>query len=150
MLSYVGLCVGDILSGYLSQVFRSRKKVVLGYLIATIILALLYLNIKSTSQTLFNIMCFLLGCATGYWALFVTIASEQFGTNIRATATTTVPNFVRGFVVPLTLGFSALSSNTNNITAALIVGAIALILAIVSILAIKETFGKDLNYVEMS
>lgn len=150
MLSYVGLCVGDILSGYLSQVFRSRKKVVLGYLIMTIILAVLYLNIKSTSQTLFNIMCFLLGCATGYWALFVTIASEQFGTNIRATATTTVPNFVRGFVVPLTLGFSALSTNTGNITAALIVGAISLTLAIVSIIAVKETFGKDLDYVEMS
>ena len=82
--------------------------------------------------------------------MFVTIASEQFGTNIRATATTTVPNFVRGFVVPLTLGFSALSTNTGNINAALIVGAISLTLAIVSIIAVKETFGKDLDYVEMS
>ncbi len=150
MLSYVGLCIGDLLSGWLSQVFRSRKKIVLGYLIATVVIAVIHLNMKSTSLALFNTMCFLLGCATGYWALFVTIASEQFGTNIRATATTTVPNFVRGFVVPLTTGFAALSSTSGNINAAYIIGGISLLLAFISILSVKETFGKDLNYVEMS
>lgn len=150
MLSYIGLSVGDMLSGMLSQFFRSRKKIVVGYLIATVILALVYLFIKSDSVFLFHIMCFLLGCATGYWALFVTIASEQFGTNIRATVTTTVPNFVRGLVVPLTLGFASLSSNSGNIHSAMIVGAIALTLAFISIFSIKETFGKDLNYVEVS
>lgn len=150
MLSYIGLCVGDLLSGYLSQVFRSRKKIVMGYLIATVVLACTYLFIHSTSLLLFHIMCFLLGCATGYWALFVTIASEQFGTNIRATATTTVPNFVRGFVVPLTLGFASLSTSVGNIQSALIVGAISIGLAMVATLMIKETFGKDLNYVELS
>ena len=95
-------------------------------------------------------MCFLLGCATGYWALFVTIASEQFGTNIRATATTTVPNFVRGFVVPLTLGFTALSEISGDIQAAMVVGAISIGLALIATIGIKETFGKDLNYVELS
>lgn len=150
MLSYIGLCVGDLLSGYLSQVFRSRKKIVIGYLLASATLAVLYVNMKSDSLTLFNVMCFLLGCATGYWALFVTIASEQFGTNIRATATTTVPNFVRGFVVPLTLGFTALSEISGDIQAAMVVGAISIGLALIATIGIKETFGKDLNYVELS
>ena len=150
MLSYIGLCVGDLLSGYLSQVFRSRKKIVIGYLLASATLAVMNVNMKSDSLTLFNVMCFLLGCATGYWALFVTIASEQFGTNIRATATTTVPNFVRGFVVPLTLGFTALSELSGDIQAAMVVGAISIGLALIATIGIKETFGKDLNYVELS
>lgn len=150
MLSYIGLCVGDLLSGYLSQVFKSRKKIVMGYLVATIVLAVTYVYMKSTSLALFHIMCFLLGCATGYWALFVTIASEQFGTNIRATVTTTVPNFVRGLVVPLTLSFAGLSASVGNIQSALIVGAVSIGLAMIATLAIKETFGKDLNYMELS
>ncbi|HMU69141.1 MAG TPA: MFS transporter [Chitinophagales bacterium] len=150
MLSYIGLCVGDLLSGYLSQVFKSRKKIVMGYLIATVVLALVYLNMKSSSLTLFHIMCFLLGCATGYWALFVTIASEQFGTNIRATVTTTVPNFVRGLVVPLTLSFAGLSVSVGNIQSAMVVGAVSIGIAMIATLSIKETFGKDLNYMELS
>ncbi|MBC8046223.1 MAG: MFS transporter, partial [Fimbriimonadaceae bacterium] len=150
MLSYVGLCVGDILSGTLSQVFKSRKKIVIAYLCATVILTLVYVYTKSNSIFLFHSMCFLLGCATGYWALFVTIASEQFGTNIRATVTTTVPNFVRGTVVPLTLGFAALGGSIGNINSALIVGAVSLSLAFIAIFSVKETFNKDLNYVEMS
>lgn len=150
MLSYVGLSVGDMLSGILSQVFKSRKKVVIGYLLASIVFASIYLFTKSDSLFLFNTMCFLLGCATGYWALFVTIASEQFGTNIRATVTTTVPNFVRGLVVPLTLGFAALVGNIGNINSALVVGLISVSLALIAIFSVKETFSKDLNYVEMS
>lgn len=150
MLSYIGLCVGDLLSGYLSQVFRSRKKIVMGYLLASVVITCVYLFMHSDSLVLFHVMCFLLGCATGYWALFVTIASEQFGTNIRATATTTVPNFVRGFVVPLTLSFAGLSANIGNIQSALIVGAVSIGLAIIATLSIQETFGKDLNYVELS
>lgn len=148
MLSYVGLCVGDLLSGALSQLFRSRKKVVTGYLVATVVLGLIYLFMHSGSIFLFHLMCFLLGAATGYWALFVTIASEQFGTNIRATVTTTVPNFVRGLVVPLTLSFAALAGSYGNVSSALIVGGISLALAFISILSVKETFGKDLNYTE--
>lgn len=148
MLSYVGLSVGDIFSGALSQLFKSRKKIVTAYLFFTIALSLVYIFMKSNSIFLFHIMCFLLGCATGYWALFVTIASEQFGTNIRATATTTVPNFVRGLVVPLTVGFASLSNSSGTVQAALIVGGISLALALVSIFSVKETFGKDLNYLE--
>ncbi|MFN0275900.1 MAG: MFS transporter [Chitinophagales bacterium] len=150
MLAYIGLSVGDLLSGLLSQWFKSRKKIVIGYLIATVILTVIYVFTKSDSLFLFKLMCFLLGCVTGYWALFVTIASEQFGTNIRATVTTTVPNFVRGTVVPLTLGFSALASSSGNVNSALIVGGISILLAFIAIFSVKETFSKDLNYIEMS
>jgi MFS transporter, putative metabolite:H+ symporter len=90
-----------------------------------------------------------LGFATGYWALFVTIASEQFGTNIRSTVTNTVPNFVRGAVVPITLSFAALSKSFGVIDAALWVGLVCLGLAFFATLYIKDSFSKDLNYFEL-
>lgn len=150
MFAYIGLSVGDLLSGWLSQYVRSRKKVVIGYLFANLFLTLLYLNIRDISTQSFYILCMALGAATGYWALFVTIASEQFGTNIRATATTTVPNFVRGAVIPIGLGFFYLfdSLKCSLSTSALIIGGICIGLAFISIFSISETFGKDLNYHE--
>lgn len=150
MFAYIGLSTGDLICGILSQVFRSRKKVVVAYLILSIILTGIFLYTKELSLFWFNFLCFLLGAATGYWALFVTIASEQFGTNLRATVTTTVPNFVRGAVVPITLGFKSLEGSFGSITAAAIVGGICIVLAFISILNVKETFGKDLNYMEVS
>ncbi len=150
MFAYIGLSTGDLICGILSQVFRSRKKVVVAYLILSIVLTGVFLYSKELSLFWFNFLCFLLGAATGYWALFVTIASEQFGTNLRATVTTTVPNFVRGAVVPITLGFKSLESSFGSITAAAIVGGICIVLAFISILNVKETFGKDLNYMEVS
>jgi hypothetical protein len=89
-----------------------------------------------------------LGTCSGYWALFVTIASEQFGTNIRATVTTTVPNFVRGAVIPITLSFKSLEPAYGTIQSASIVGTICLLLAFLSILYLQETFGKNLDYLE--
>jgi MFS family permease len=148
MFAYIGLSVGDLLSGWLSQVLKSRKKVVLAYLGATVVLTLVFLYSKNLSATQFYALCFALGAATGYWALFVTIAAEQFGTNIRATVTTTVPNFVRGGVIPITFAYKALEINSGNIHSALIVGAVCVGLAFVSTLLVQETFGKELNYWE--
>jgi putative MFS transporter len=90
----------------------------------------------------------LLGIATGYWAVFVTVAAEQFGTNLRATATTTAPNFVRGAVVPVTLAFNALKGSLGVIGSALTVGVVTLVLAGVSLMALDETYGKSLEFVE--
>ena len=92
----------------------------------------------------------MLGCVTGYWALFVTIASEQFGTNIRATVTTTVPNFVRGAVVPIILGFKTLEMSMGAVNSALVVGGVCITLALIAIFSLKETFSKDLDYIEIS
>ncbi len=149
MFAYLGLSVGDLLSGLLSQFMRSRKKVVFLYLGLSFLLMLVYLFNKEVSVLYYKWMCFGIGFATGYWALFVTIASEQFGTNIRSTVTNTVPNFVRGAVVPITLSFASLSISVGVIISAFWVGLVCLLLAFVATLYIKDSFSKDLNYFEI-
>ena len=135
MYTYIGLSGGDLVSGFLSQYFKSRKRVIIYFLISSFLLTTFYLFPLSTSTDWFYWMCLLLGAATGYWALFVTMTSESFGTNIRSTVTNTVPNFVRGAVIPLTLFyktlFAAMGDTTNHprIVAAGIVGVTAFALA---------------------
>lgn len=148
MYTYIGLSAGDFMSGVLSQIFKSRKKIIIGYLIATIFLVLFFLLHHNVSTSYFYFMCFAIGAATGYWALFVTVAAEQFGTNIRATVTTTVPNFVRGAVVPIILSFKSLELTGGSVYAALIVGAVCIGLALIATLSLKESFSKDLDYTE--
>ena len=150
MYAYIGLSVGDLISGVLSQLFKSRKKIVMGYLWGTVVLVSVFLFAKGLPANAYYFMCFLLGCATGYWALFVTIASEQFGTNIRATVTTTVPNFVRGAVIPITLGFKSLELSGGSVVGAIVVGVICIGLAMIATMRIKESFSKDLDYLEVS
>jgi MFS transporter, putative metabolite:H+ symporter len=149
MLAYIGLSVGDLISGLLSQWFRSRKKVIYLYILLSIVTLLLYLySTDAASPLYFYTLCLIAGIATGYWALFVTIASEQFGTNIRSTVTTTAPNFVRGAVIPITLSFTYLELGLGTKTSALIVGLVCMGLALYSTYKVDETFGKDLNYNE--
>jgi MFS transporter, putative metabolite:H+ symporter len=148
MYSYVGLSVGDVLSGWLSQMWRSRRKVIFTYLFATILIVIVYLMMNEVSASFFYFMSFLIGASTGFWALFVSMASEQFGTNIRATVTTTVPNFVRGAVIPITKSFQWLMPKMGVVLATSIVGGVCITLALIATWYLKETFGKDLNYVE--
>lgn len=149
MYAYIGLSFGDLLSGILSQILRSRKKVVYLYLAMNAALVLYFLFfLKGATANAYYITCFLLGTATGYWAIFVTIASEQFGTNIRSTVTTTVPNFVRG-AVPLIVGlFKIVADSFGNITGSLVVAILSVGLALWATLNIKESFSEDLNYIE--
>ncbi len=149
MFTYIGLAFGDLLSGYLSQYFKSRKKIIFAFILATNILIVIYLFFNNFGSFYFYSICLLLGVSCGYWAVFVTNASEQFGTNLRATVTTTVPNFVRGAVVPLTLLFQYLKGPTGIIFSAAIVAGIALLLAYISASKLEETYGKDLDYIEM-
>lgn len=148
MYSYIGLSIGDFISGWLSQVWRSRRKVIFTYLFLTFILMLIYLNVRGISSQQFYFLSFMLGIATGFWALFVSVASEQFGTNIRATVTTTVPNFVRGAVIPITLSFNYLMGQYNISFASWVVGLTCLLLSALSTWYLKESFAKDLNYYE--
>ncbi|MEO0043243.1 MAG: hypothetical protein RL329_2691 [Bacteroidota bacterium] len=148
MACYIGISFGDLLCGWMSQLLKSRKKIVVLYLIFGICTILTILFSKGLSPDRFVFLCFILGTCSGYWALFVTIASEQFGTNIRATVTTTVPNFVRGAVIPITLSFKSLEPAYGTIQSASIVGTICLLLAFLSILYLQETFGKNLDYLE--
>lgn len=148
LFTYAGLALGDFGSGALSQVLRARKRVVGFFLVATSLGVLGYFTLGRVSLPAFYAVCFGLGLATGYWAMFVTIASEQFGTNVRATATTTVPNFVRGMVVPLSMAFTALKAPLGALTSAGVVGVVTLALAFWGLSGLDETFGKDLDHVE--
>ena len=150
MYAYIGLSVGDLVSGILSQLLKSRRKVVMIYLGFTFILMTYFLFFaKGISENTYYALCFLLGAGTGYWAIFVTIAAEQFGTNIRSTAANTIPNFVRGSVNIVMLLFTfLLMYHVPKNYSAFIVGMLFLIIAFYSILKLKETFGKDLDYFE--
>ena len=145
---YLGTAIGDIASGVLSQMLKSRKKVVFLFLIMILLSSTWFLYSGLSNAAALYQIAFVLGFSAGYWALFVTIASEQFGTNIRSTVTTTVPNFVRAAVVPLTLGFAFAKQSMGAINAAYLVGLISIGIALFAIFQIKETFGKDLDYIE--
>lgn len=148
MFCYTGLALGDLTSGLISQYFQSRKKTVLLFMTLTLIAGLMFLfgGIKSASLLYFNGLFF--GYTIGYWAMFMTIAAEQFGTNLRATAATTVPNMVRGTVILMVAGFQFFKPSLDVIWAGAVVGLICFVLAYVSLFTMKESFGKDLNYLE--
>ena len=149
MYCYIGIAVGDIVAGFLCQILRSRKKVMFMFLVLTAIAITVYLSAEGLSPETFIWLSLFLGFASGYWATFVTIASEQFGTNLRATVTTTVPNFVRGSVVAVTISFQFLKGEVGIIQSAMIVGAVCLVIALTALSQLKETFSKDLDYVEV-
>lgn len=145
---YVGLALGDLASGALSQVLRSRRRVVAIFLAGAALATAAYLALRGPSLAGFYAACFGLGLASGYWALFVSIAAESFGTNVRATVATTAPNFVRGAVVPMTLAFKALKTSWGVVPAAAAVGVVALALASLALRNLDETYGREMDFVE--
>ncbi len=148
LMAYSGLAIGDFGSGWISQLMKSRRRVLYAFVSLNVVAMLAYFTIGAGSTVFFYASVFLLGIANGYWAVFVTVAAEQFGTNLRATATTTAPNFVRGSVVPMNLAFLALKASLGVVGAALVVGAVVVVVAFVSIAGIEETFGKAMDFVE--
>lgn len=149
MYCYIGIAIGDIVAGFLCQMLKSRKKVMFIFLALTAVAVAVYLRAEGLTPKTFIWLSLFLGFASGYWATFVTIASEQFGTNLRATVTTTVPNFVRGSVVLVTSSFLFLKSHLGILESAMIVGGICLVIALIALSMLKETFHKDLDYVEV-
>jgi putative MFS transporter len=147
---YGGLVIGDIISGLLSQWLKSRVKVVYIFLILSVLVITAYFFLAGIHVFSFYILCFLLGISVGYWVIFMTIATEQFGTNVRATVTTTAPNFVRGAVVPLSMLFQWLMTIFNGSLklAGITVAIIVFLLAFWALSGTEETFSKDLDYVE--
>jgi MFS family permease len=148
MFCYLGLVLGDFTSGMLSQLLKSRRKIVLIFLVLTVAGIAAYFMSAGASAAVFYGICTFLGFASGYWAIFVTIAAEQFGTNLRATVATTIPNFVRGMVVPITMLFQLLRKDLGIQQGALLVGGICVAVALFSLWRLQETFHKDLDYFE--
>ena len=148
MLGYVGLSLGDIACGLVSQWLRSRKKAIYLFIFLTAVVTTVYLTYGGFNPDQYTYMCLALGFFAGYWAMFITMSSEQFGTNLRATVTTTVPNFVRGAVIPITWGFRSLAASQGLATSALLVGGVCLALAFFATTQLEESFGKDLDFVE--
>jgi MFS family permease len=148
MFAYIGISFGDLVAGLLSQLLKSRKKVILIFCLFTLGSCTYYLNYKGITPTQFNYLAFVIGLGVGYWANFVTIAAEQFGTNLRATVTTTVPNFVRGALIPITLLFEFFVKRFSLIPAAYIMLFLLVAIALFSLGRLKESFHKDLDYME--
>ena len=148
MWEYIGLVIGDISSGVLSQYFGSRKKVVLSYILFGAVLVAIYLFVPLKTTAVFYALCVALGIASGYWALFVTIAAEQFGTNLRATVATTVPNFVRGSILIMTPLFLLFKDQYGILLGTGLLALLAIGVALLGLWKMEETFGKDLNFLE--
>lgn len=148
---YGGLVVGDIFTGLLSQYLKSRKKVMAIFLGINLVMIFVYLNAFGISKSMFYLLCMALGFANGFWVIFVTIAAEQFGTNIRATVTTTVPNFVRGSLPGIILLYQFFREKTfggNLLYAGMVLGVILIAISFIALWKMKETFKEDLNYTE--
>lgn len=148
MYTYIGLSVGDLASGYLSQQMRSRKKAYAVFMGLSVVSVLYYFTLSGASAEMFYTAAFFLGVFCGYWALFITMAAEQFGTNIRATVATTVPNFVRGAVVPITSSFMLLKESMGVLGSAAVVGGVTFSIALIALYYTRETFHEDLDYIE--
>jgi MFS family permease len=148
MVAYIGITIGDVVSGLLSQKLKSRKKVLALFISITLVFSVLYYLFATTSITVFYIFIFMIGFGTGYWAVFMSAASELFGTNIRATVTTTAPNFVRGSVTLMTIINATLKPSYGLVVSSIYIGIGVFILAYLANYYLEETFHKDLNYSE--
>jgi MFS family permease len=148
MVAYIGITIGDVTSGLLSQVLKSRKKVLYLFISLTLLLSVAYYLFAAHSVMVFYSIIFMIGFATGYWAVFMSSASELFGTNIRATVTTTAPNFVRGSVTLMSLAHAQLNPDLGWVNASILIGLVVFALAYFACYQLEETFHKDLNYTE--
>jgi len=148
MLAFTGQVFGDLVSGFLSQYMQSRKKVIILFVLSSLVLVLVYLLAPVDNTFMFYAVITLLGFCNGYWTLFVTVAAELFGTNLRATVATTVPNFVRGAVIPLTALFTFGRPYLGTVYSALATGLVAFTIALLALRHLEETFTKELDYTE--
>lgn len=148
MWAYVGISVGDFASGFISNWLQSRKKAIFYMMLFTVVGIVLMLFGAAKTVNMYYFFCVWLGLGTGYWALFVTMGAEQFGTNIRATAATTIPNMVRGALILMIFLFNSFKPSVGVIWAAVIVGILSFGFGLYSTLTVAETHNKDLDYTE--
>jgi len=148
MFAYIGISIGDVLAGVFAQILKSRKKVVFICQLIIIGSSLWYLLSTGITANKFLVLAFVMGLGVGYWATFVTISAEQFGTNLRATVATTAPNFVRGALIPSTMVYGLLVDSFGIVPAAITMVLVLSGIAMYSLTQLEESFDKDLNYLE--
>jgi putative MFS transporter len=149
MYCYLGFVFGDFLSGFMSQVKKSRLIAMKTFIVLNLVSALVFLFLlKGATPGWMYFVITLLGTSGGYWAVTVTMGAEQFGTNLRATVATSVPNFIRFSVVPMSLSFIAMKSSIGVVHAGVVIGIVVSVIAFLSAMNLRETFGKDLGYIE--
>ena len=151
MYAYIGIAIGDILIGFISQYFKSRKKALFLFYGLTIISGILFFSPLNNSDNSMYAICAALGFSTGFWAIFVTMGAEQFGTNLRATAATTIPNMVRGALPLMNILFKNIFQDSwgwTLIKSGIATGVLVIVITLVSAFFTEETFSKDLNYIE--
>ncbi len=146
----IGLAVGDLASGLMSQWLRSRKKAIGLFLAIALATMLVYTRAYGATDTFIYVLCFILGTCAGYWAVLVTTAAEQFGTDIRSTVATTVPNFVRGSGMIIATSFLIIKPYHTITNSILIIGGVVFALAFLALYFLKETFGRDLDFLEVN
>src|SRR5436190_2205052 len=147
MVAYAAISIADISVGFVSQWLKSRRKALFIFYFITIVSVIFYFNQQGGSATRMYWICAALGFGTGFWAIFVTMAAEQFGTNLRGTAATTVPNMVRGSLPLMLILFNGLQSmGQSYVRAGWITGIVVMLIGITAAWFTEETFGKDLNY----
>jgi MFS family permease len=148
LYTYVGISIGGIFAAVLAQISKSRKVTMFIFLVLSVISVVAYLSTRGITNQQFIWLCFFMGFSVGYWATFVTIAAEQFGTNIRSTVTTTVPNFVRGSLIPINALFNLFVVHYGMVNSGYIMMFILTAIALFSLSQLKESFNKDLDYIE--
>ena len=145
---YAGLFVGDLVSGVLSQILKSRRLPLAIFIVVALFGELFYLSSNGASSLTFYSFCFVIGLGVGYWAVLVTTAAEQFGTNLRATVATSVPNFVRGTLAPLLALFAFLREHIGMLDAARSLAVMCALIALLAVKGVSETYAKSLDFVE--
>jgi putative MFS transporter len=151
MFGYIGIALGDITVGFVSQYFQSRKKALSIFYAMTFIGAVFFFSPFNNSDSSMYAVSFYLGFSTGFWAIFVTMGAEHFGTNIRATAATTIPNMVRGALPLMNLLFKDYLQGTlgwSLMNSAMTTGLIVMAISVFALIFTEETFHKDLDFVE--
>lgn len=151
MYAYIGIAIGDILIGLVSQYFKSRKKALYLFYALCILSGILFFSAWNNSDAKMYAICTALGFSTGFWAIFVTMGAEQFGTNLRATAATTIPNMVRGALPLINLLFINVfqqSFKWSLVKSGVATGIVVMSITLIAAYFTEETFHKDLNYIE--
>ena len=151
MLAYIGIASGDLLIGYVSQYFKSRKKALMLFYMLSIIGMVLFFSPFNNNDSRMYLICAFLGFSTGYWAIFNQMAAEQFGTNLRATAATTIPNMVRGALPLINFLFLDILQKKlgwDILQSGMFTGAIVMMITLIAYFFTEETYHKDLDYME--